>query len=58
MKCYVYDLKIFKDLRKLESVGYSKRAAERFIEVKKKLEHQDTVRKMIDQDLEAQSHIY
>lgn len=58
MKCYVYDLKSFKDRQKLESAGYSKRAAERYIQIRQEKERQDVVRKMIDQDLESISHVY
>lgn len=58
MKCHIYDLKIFKDRRKLESIGYSKRAAERYIQIRQEQERQDVVRKMIDQDLESISHVY
>ena len=58
MKCHVYDLEHYRDRKTLESAGYSKRAAERYIELKKERKHQDLVRKMIDQDLESISHVY
>lgn len=55
--CQIYDFEYYIDRQRIEHAGYSRRACERLIQIKKEQEQRSAVYKMIEQDLEAIDHI-